>query len=478
MPIDTGVPTSIKRPGAFAKFLFSTAARGLTPLPIRVLNVGVKSAAGTATVEQPVQIFDPADSETKCGKGSELDLMNKKSFRQAALQGTQPEVWCCPIAAPAGTAAAKTLTFSGTATEDGNVQITIAGRTITAGVSNGHAAATVASAVKDAIQAMIADLPVTAGVVGAVVTATHVTAGVNGNEVDYATVKLPAGIALAYGTGAAGTGTVDITNALDNSLDKDYDFIAIGQHTSTDITDATSHTGAAWGYAQKRYRWIFVGDPSTLSAANTLSAAANNYTVIVVSCEDAPNLPGEIATAAATYVAGKEAPNANYDSGELDLYPPAAGSVYTITEIESALSAGTTPLIPTSDGTRLMIVRLVTTKITTSSAPDFSTFDLATSRTAAFMARQIDARYLREFSQEVMVVDEDDPENVLRRVKDMVVGIHYDMESLGYIRNVDDYVPQIQVAENISVAGRLDVINPFRVVSPLHQGTFLHHAYI
>jgi phage tail sheath gpL-like len=477
--IDTGIPTNIKRPGAFHKFVFSTYGLGLIALAIRVLMVGVMSAAGTATAESPVQIFDEADADAKLGAGSESALMCRKSLAQGRLQDSFPELWACPIATPgSGTAHIKTLTVAGPATADGNLVIRIAGRTVTIGVSSGDNANTIAAALAAAIQTIKAALPITAAAASAVVSCTHVTKGENGADVIYTVVSTPTGVTVTPAVGAAGSGTSDITNALDASLDKDYDGIAVYNRKSADITDATTHTATAWGYATKRWRHVVFGDASTLSAANALSAAANNYTVIVCSYEATPSLAGEIAAAVTTYVWGKERPNANYDGGVLDLYPPPAVSVYTGAEVESALSAGTTPIVPTSDGTRSKIVRLVTTHTLTNSAPDYSTFDLCTSRTAAFMARQIDARYELEFPQELLVTDDDAPENVLKRVKDMIIGVHRDAERLLIVRDVDEFVPQIKVLPNEDVAGRLDVDDPFRVVSPLHQAAFRHHAYL
>ena len=247
---------------------------------------------------------------------------------------------------------------------------------------------------------------------------------------------------------------------------------------SADITDVKANTAEAWGYGQKRYRWIVMGDPTTLAAATALGAAANDFTVLIASYEGSPSLPGEVAAAVACYVAGKERPNANYDHGVLELYPPAASSVYTSSEIESALSAGVTPLVPTPEGDLTEIVRLVTTHVTTSSAPDYATFDLATSRSAAYVARQIDARYRAEFPQELLVTDEASPDNVLKRIKDLVVGVHRAAEDLRILRDVDDFLDQIIVEEDGVTAGRVNVANPFRVVSPLHQAVFVHHAYL
>jgi phage tail sheath gpL-like len=481
--IDTGIPASIKRPGTFAKFLFSLAGRGLVPLAQRILLVGMKSSAGSATAEVPVQVFDDTDGDTKAGAGSELALMARKAFEQARMQGTQPEIWICPIAEPgSGTANTTTFTFTGPATADGNAIFRVAGRTLIIGVSSGDSASTVAGALEDLADTLAAQLPVTAGVAAGVVTFTHVTKGENGGDVDFEVVSLPSGLACVIATGAAGAGVTDITAALDASLTIDFDGIAIANRKSADVTDAKAHTATAWGYAQKRYRHIFLGDPTTLSAATTLGLAANDYTVVIVSCEGSPSLPGELAAAACCAVFGRERPNANYDHAKLALYPPAATSVYLATEQESALSSGVTPLMPTPEGDLLEVVRLVTTHTTTSSAPDLATFDLATSRTAAYIARQLDIRFRVDFANgapdNLMVIDDDDPLDVRARVRDMIIGIHRDAEDLHILRDVDEFTAQIQVEEDDSVPGRLNVIDPFRVVSPLHQIAVLHRAYL
>jgi phage tail sheath gpL-like len=200
MPIDTGIPTSVKRPGAFHKFVFSTYGLGLIALAIRILMVGVMSSAGTTTAATPVQIFDEADADAKLGAGSECALMCRKALAQGRLQGSFPELWACPIATPgSGTAHVKTLTVSGPATADGNLAVRIAGRTITIGVSNGDSANTIAAALAAAIQTIKASLPVTAAPSSAIVSCTHVTKGENGADVVYEVVSTPAGVGVSLG---------------------------------------------------------------------------------------------------------------------------------------------------------------------------------------------------------------------------------------------------------------------------------------
>jgi phage tail sheath gpL-like len=485
MPLTSSVPTSVDTPNSFHEFHHVKQGGSLVALALRALMVGVKGSAGTATAETPVQVFDLSDAITKCGQGSELALMCAKAFEQGLLnasssRGGTPEIWICPIAAPAGVAAAQTLTVTVTTAVAGTVVLRIAGRTINVGVAAGDAQNTIAAAIEDAIDAAARELPVTAAVSTNVVTCTHVTTGTNGNDVVYEVVSTPSGVSIASTQSVAGTGTADITAALDAAVDKNYDAVAVSIHSSTAVSDAASHLSTMWGYAQKFWRWVFIGDKATLSTAQGYATSADSERILVISCEQSPSLPSEIAAATAVAAFGVERPNANFDNVELALYPPPTSYAYTAAEIESAIDGGVTPLRPTSSGARVEIVRLVTTKFTDSGAPFTALADLAFSRTLAYRATQYDVQYRQRFQQEVIDGDLDDPEaTLLARVRDMCVEIDREMGRLTYLRNVEDTIPQIRVEEASSPAGRLLVQAPCRVAGPLHQVAFDHlHYYL
>lgn len=463
MTIPSSVPSNIYRPGAFHTFVFSESGVGLVPVAKRVALVGMISASGTLAAATPTQVFDALEADTLCGIGSELALMARQAFATMRFLGAGPEIWLVAIAAPAGAAATETITITGTAAESGELILAIAGRPISVGIADGDANTTAAAALETEIDDMVRELPVTAGVAAGVVTCTHVTLGANGNDVDYAVVRVPAGLSVALAQSLAGSGTVDITAALDSLVDKDYDGIAIANHASADITDATAHTAAQWLYNQKRYRWIFMGETGSVSTATTLAAAAVDKTIVLTSCEDMPSLPGEVAAAMAVAAFSQSRPNYNHDGVELPLYPPPAASAYTNSEIESLLSGGCTPLTPTVGG-RVKIERLVTT--------DPAQLDLALSKTSAELARQIDLGYVAGFSQE-NITDE-----VLDRVRDMVIDKHRSAERLKWIRNVDEFLDQIQVEEAEAPAGRILVNDPHRVAGLLHQAEFRHVQYL
>lgn len=469
MPIPNNVPTSTRRPGAYPEFQFVQSASLLTPLELRVVVIA-EAKGGTAAVETPVQIFSQADADTKLGKGTFAALGARAAFAQAQLEGNTPEIWACPIAeAAGGTAAQETLTVTVTTAEAGNLVISIAGRQLVIGVSAGDSANTIASAIVDAITAMAATLPVTAAALANVVTCTNTTKGVNGNDVAYSVVSTPTGVTVALAQSVAGAGAASIVNALAALYDQRYHATAVSNHTTTDIGELLTDRAFAWGYAQKNYRFHFMGCTASLATAQALQAAANDFGLVVVSSESCPALPIELAVCTMVAEFSREAPNANLDGEVLVLPPPPASLAYTDPEIESALNGGVTPLTPS--GSFVKIERLVTTQITENSAPFEPLRDLAYPRTAAYLAEEIADAWDVAFRQST------ETDDVLKSARNVVIEVQRAAEAAGYIKNVDDHLDEITTEYASAPAGRLVATDPFEVAGPLHQGVFENIMY-
>lgn len=471
--IPSALPTNIRRPGAFHQFIPGLAG-GLVPLDTRVAIAAIKSSAGTATAAVPVQIYDESDADTKLGKGSEAALMARCAFAQARLSGSMPQIWACPIAAPSSAAATETITTTVTTALAGNVVLRIAGRTLSIGVSAGDAQNTIAAAIEAAIDTMAAagDLPVTASVSTNVVTCVHVTHGVNGNDVDYEVVSTPSGVSVALAQSVAGAGVCDITAALDALMGADFNAVCIANHLAADTADVLANLTTAWGLEAKRWRHIFIGETGSVSTANGLADDMGHYGALVISCENSPSLPGELAVACAVAAVGKPRPNASLNDEELVIYPPPAASVYTNAEIESLLAGGCTPLMPTADGGGTKIVRLVTSQVLLNGATYDGLRDWAQSSTNAYMARQLDIQWAQRFRQELL------DDEVMARARDMVIEIHEAAQTARILRDVDEFKDQILVEESDTVPGRIVLVNPYRVAGPLNQADFLHTHYL
>ncbi|MBA2718931.1 MAG: hypothetical protein H0U52_06790 [Chloroflexi bacterium] len=476
MTINSTIPASIRRPGAYHEFKFLASGQQLVALPQRVVIVAEMSLTGAATPELPVQVFDEDDADTKGGKGSLAALLCKTALAQAKIGGVgSPEIWMCPSIAPVGgAAAAQTLTVTVATAEAGTIVLRIAGRVVNVGVSAGDAQNTIATAIKNKLDEMKATLPVTGAVAANVVTATNVTKGVNGNDVVFELLSKPNGVTVALAASVVGAGTAPIANPIAALYDRRYHAIALANHTVGDAAAILAERVSAWSFTQKNYRFFFIGERGSLGTAQTLQASYNDFGVLIINCEGSPSMPGELAVCAAVAEFSREKPNANLDNERLALVPPSGALAFTNAEVESALSGGVTPLTP--DGVYVKIERLVTTQITFNSAPFEPLRDIAYPRTAAYMAEQIDIGYLTGFRQEVL---DDDPEGDIRaRVRDMVIEKHRAAQKASIIRDVDSFLDQIQVEIASSPAGRLIVSDPFRVAGPLHQGAFVHSMYL
>ncbi|MEO7735522.1 MAG: hypothetical protein ABIY55_31500, partial [Kofleriaceae bacterium] len=414
MTIVTSIPSNLRRPGAFSEFAFVQAGQSLIPLPLRVVIVAEKTSAGTAAVDTPIQIFDEDDGDTKFGRGALGAVLCRTAFAQTKLSGASPEIWGAPLAEPAGgTATQETVTITTPAATSGTLMFTVAGRPVIVGVSAGDSASTIATAIKNALDAMRSLIPFTAAVVANVVTLTHTTKGANGNDAPFALVQAPAGVSCTLAQSAVGAGAASITNAIQALYDRRYHAVAISNHTTADIAALVLERAAAWSFSQKNYRFFFVGERGSLGTAQTLQASANDFGIVIGSYEGTPSLSGEIAVVDAVAEFAREAPNANLDGQRVALYPASGGFAYTGPEIESGLSGGLNVHEP--DGAFSKITRFVTSEITLNNAPTETVRDIAFPRTAAFRAEQVEIAFRGRF------VQENDTPEVRTRVRDMIV---------------------------------------------------------
>lgn len=470
MTITTSLPSGVRRPGAFSEFKFNAALQ-LALSQLRVVIVAEKAAAGTAVADTPIQVFDEDDADTKAGQGSFAALGCRKAFEQGKLMGAMPEVWLAPLTEPgAGAKATQTITTTVTTAQQGDLVLRIAGRTINVPISAGDAQNTIATAIKNAIDANKRILPGTAGVAANVVTFTIATKGVNGNDVAYEVVKAPGGVTVICAAGVAGTGAAVITTAVQALYDKRYHAACFANHTTVDIATLFTERSAAWGFNQQNYRFFFLGERGSLGTAQTLQAAANDFGIVIGSYEGTPSLPIEIAVCDAFAEFASEAPNVNMDGQIVALYPCSGSNTYGTSEIESALNGGVTPHVP--EGSYSKIVRMVTSQITLDGVPTETVRDIAYPRTAAYRAELHEVNFRLRFKQEVMSND------ILPRVRAMQLELDRAMEDQKILRDVETFLDQYQVEIAAAPAGRIVSSSPFKPAGPLHQLASTHVMYL
>lgn len=406
MSIQTGVSSSLLAPQNFHVFNLLRAGGKLTNVPLRVALIGAMRSSGATAVAGTVYDMSgltPQDGDNLFGAGSELALMHRQSIACASLFGSGPRVFCVPVAESAGVANVQTITCVGTATTDSNQIIRVSGRTFVVGVSNGTTQNSNATAISNALKARASELPVIVTVATNVVTLTHATKGANGADVKVTVDQQVTGIVATVATGTAGTSVTDHQPALDALSPLRYDGIVFANHASADVTEVLADIAIRWGAASKTWAQYFMGEPGTIGTGTVLSAAGNDKALNVASFEGCMNTAGEMATTYAMMVFSRERPNASYNGVKVPLYPPATATIYTPTEVETALAAGLTPFVAVLDSTgsvtqnRAKCVRAVTTHTTQNSNPDDKVRDIGITRTIIAIAVQLeiesDARF-------------------------------------------------------------------------------------
>lgn len=487
--IQTNVPNSLLRPQTFHTFTFLRAAGKLTNVPLRIALIGaMRSTGATATAGTVYDMtgLTPQDGDALFGVSGELAQMHRQSIATASLLGAGPRVFCVPVAESAGVANVQTITCVGTATTDGNQVVRVAGRTFIVGVRNGDSQNTNAAAIANALKARAAELPVLVTVATNVVTLTHATKGVNGVDVKVTVDQQVSGMVATVATTVPGTLATDHQPALDALSPLRYDGIVFANHASADITEILADIAVRWGAASKTWALYFMGEMGSIGTATSLAAAANDKAVQVLSMEGCLNTAGEMATTFAMMVYSRERLNASYDGVRVPLYPPAVGTIYTPTEVETALAAGLTPFTAVIDSTGSVTQNLakceraVTTHTTSGGQPDDKVRDIGIPKTIIGIAVQIDIAAEQRFGSDANpdgVRQSTDTDGLIKKMWASIARAEAKADVLDPDQIEDDIAATVVEHDSVT-AGRSNTALFYHVLGSQHQIVWQHNVTV
>lgn len=474
MTIKTSIANNIRKPGSFAEFDITGGARGLANLTRTVGLIGMRKAAGTKAAASLSQVFTEADADTFFGKGSELALMCRAAIAAGKIFGALPQIWAVPMDDPGGVFVSKTttMTVTGPATAAGDVVFKVAGRILRAAVANADTATTVGNAIRDAINAKPELLPCSATAAAGVVTVTYAHKGVTGNDLKISTVSMPAGLAIAVAAGAAGTGVYNAATALNVLYDKRYFAVALSQHLAQEVTDLKAYVDARNAAAVKAWATGYIAETGTLATATTLGTTSNYKDVFVVSAENFPWLPGEIAAHVAACVEAQTDAAYNFDGTELGCALPEPTDIPTNAEIETALAAGVTILSDNFTHDKATLVRFVSTKTTEAGVAYENLLDGSNVRALFETAAQVDAKLA------LVLKNAKKNARTKKRIKAVVLDVLRKLEEIEVVQNVEAHLGEIQVEDDPTVTTRLNVSIPTSVVPNLHQLAAVYTLFV
>lgn len=208
------IPINFLVPGVYVE-IDNKNASGAPPQRKPVLAIGTRLSTGTIAQGIVKPITSASMAREYFGRGSMLAEMC------ATFLAANPYAELIAVALDedaAGVKATKTVTVTGTATEDGTIAFLWGGRKIRVGVTKGDVQNTIATNIKAAVDLEL-DQPTVASRVNNVVTATCRWKGATGNDISivhsyYVGEKLPAGVSIAIADGASGTTDPDVADAI------------------------------------------------------------------------------------------------------------------------------------------------------------------------------------------------------------------------------------------------------------------------
>lgn len=305
------------------------------------LIIGTMLSTGTALPNVPIPVPSQADARQLFGFGSMLDAMVESFTTNNFAQ----ELWVVPIAeAVAGQAASGTITVTTAATAPGTLPIYVAGRRVQVGVMAGEDVAVTGGNIAAAINAdpsmpVIAAAAIStrdakanadakgeapragakATTTGPVVTLTCKWKGVEGNDIDVrlayggalAAEQVPVGLMItvpATNKLTGGSGSPDLTTAIDNLGDEIYEYVATGFVDSTSLNALELEYGFSdlgrWGWLRQLYGHVFAAKRGDITSLLTYGPNNNSGVLSVMAIEqNSPTPPWNWAAAYAAKAA-------------------------------------------------------------------------------------------------------------------------------------------------------------------------------
>lgn len=374
---DTGVSTSRKVPGYVARILFAAGALSAGAFRLSCLLVGMKTSAGSMTVDSDVlRVTSEDEVNAYAGIGSQLARMAYKALTIPTL-----ELWIAAVTEPgAGTAGTVTCVLAGTVSS-GTIRLRMAGTSIIVNVASTMALDDVGAAVVTAFNAK-SKLPATAAydAPSGTLTFTLRNKGASGRFwlLYHDPTDKPSALTLTFtgsstintygfyfGAAGTGTGAEDVTTLLTKLLTRRYARIALGHNDATNAALWESHVNTKAGPTSLLLdQLVFAVNGAWATALSLAQTTLNAYRASVIWMRNGESHPCEIASlvAATRAVAEQSVPVTDYDGMILSNLAPHAdisnADAPTDAEQDLALNSGVTPLTTVNNEVR--IVRMIT----------------------------------------------------------------------------------------------------------------------
>lgn len=475
-------------PFVAAKNDFSRAIRGLRGMPRRLLLIGHKLAAGSATANLLTTIGSESDAIAAFGEGSMLTLMWRAAKANADL-GLPID---CIAIAPNGTAVAATSTIAitnaagaaATLLAPGEVMLYIGGVRVSVGVTTQDTQSTVATKLINAINAL-PSLPVSAAVVAEntnELTLTCRWGGPSGNDIDvrstyYIDDLLPKGLTVATPAMATGSAAPDVTPVIAA--------MAVGYRATEIVCPFIDSTNLGLLETEMAARWeannmqdgaIVNCVRGTEASITTFLSTRNSphvHTIVVTNDVTNPFETAAMAGAAIESLAATDPAVPQTGIVLLGYLGPAQGDNWTVDQLNNLLTAGGSPLLIAQDYTG-SILRMVTNYTQTAQgAADRSMAELCWIKTMSYYrwmhVTEFQTKYFG-YKLAQYITDPIPGQKIMtvQLAEEIMIGLYKQFMDAGLCQNMDYYQGSL-VVEIDAPNGKLKIVDEPVIVTQHYQ---------
>jgi len=474
------IPLDMRVPGAYIEIDHTKAVRGLPMMSHKMLIIGSRLATGSDGKTPAVlanvltRVSRKEDGVNYFGRGSML------AQQIAAAMLVNPYTECYALALDDGTTAAtKTLTVSGTATESGALILYIGGRRLTVDVVASEAAAAIGPKIATAINADL-DGAVTATAAAAVVTLTARHKGVEGNDIDvrfnyYQGEFLPKGITGAVVTGVTGAGNPSIASAITAMSTLAPYTILCGFADDANLTLLETELQSRWGGMDMRTGHIFAHKNGAFAALSSFGGARNSAHSTLSGLNASPTLPWVISAqfGAAVELASSNDPARPFRSTRLpSVLAPSEAQRFTLSERNNLLKDGISTLIFDQAGAAMIEQVITTYQQNSFGMEDVSLLKLNTKWTVDYMRYAFRFAVLRDYPQHKLAGDDvlgkiapGQPIATPKLIRNTLIATAMELVQVGLLEDLDQFIKDLIVVRSTTDVNRVNAIIPPNTVN-------------
>jgi phage tail sheath gpL-like len=477
------ISLNLLTPGAYVEFDNSKASTGLAVQTSRTLLIAQRTAAGAVAACVPTKIYSGDQGAAAFGLSSQLARMIKTFVKGNPYN----EVWAAALDDNgAGVQASGSITFAGSPTQAGTLNLYIDSDLVQVAISSAMTAAQVATATVAAIAALASlnGLPVTAAVDGTIPAKVNLTAvhkGVHGNYIDlrfnyYQGDVTPAGLTYTVVPMAGGTANPTIASAFSAIGDSWYTSFVMPYIDTANLTAMDAELTRRWGGMTQIDGMCFVAASGTMSAIDTLASSLNSPFICMVGRQNSPSPALAISAAVATQDAAEPDPARPRQTLPLiGVLPPLMPDRYLQTDRNVHLKDGAATFVVDAGG-QPRIERLVTTyKTNAVGAPDASYRDVETMRTLSYLRFSVRVRFLLKYPRHKLAQDgtpiaAGQPILTPSAARMEMICLYQDWMQAGLVEGgaaFDQFKQDLIVQINGSDPNRLDIVLPPNLINQL-----------